>query len=65
MLVRFRPVCPDTINKITAQLNDRVEDESNHIRLAAIDDLDDLEASIAASLDRCRGLIRRAQLRIS
>jgi thermitase len=51
LLVKFRPgVSGDAINKITAGLNDRVEDEIESVSgLAAIDDLDNLEAeSIAA-----------------
>jgi thermitase len=51
LLVKFRPgVSEDAIAKITSQLNDRVEDEIEAVSgLAAIDDLDNLEAeSIAA-----------------
>ncbi len=51
VLVKFRPgVSGDAITKITARLNDRVEDEIESVSgLAAIDDLDNLEAeSIAA-----------------
>ncbi len=51
VLVRFRVgVSPDSIRKIAARLNDRVEDEIESVAgLAAIDDLDDNEAeSIAA-----------------
>ncbi|MBA3257687.1 MAG: hypothetical protein H0T64_13710 [Pyrinomonadaceae bacterium] len=51
VLVKFRPgVSGDAITKITSRLNDRVEDEIESVSgLAAIDDLDNLEAeSIAA-----------------
>jgi len=51
VLVKFRPgVSEDAIAQITARFNDRVEDEIESVAgLAAIDDLDNLEAeSIAA-----------------
>jgi len=51
VLVKFRPgVSANTINEITARLNDRVEDEIESVPgLAAVDDLDNVEAeSIAA-----------------
>jgi thermitase len=51
VLVKFRPgVSVNTINEITARLNDRVEDEIESVPgLAAVDDLDNVEAeSIAA-----------------
>lgn len=51
VLVKFRPgVSANMINEITARLNDRVEDEIESVPgLAAVDDLDNVEAeSIAA-----------------
>ncbi|MGH9968031.1 MAG: S8 family serine peptidase [Pyrinomonadaceae bacterium] len=46
VLVKFRPgVSQEAINRITRQLNDRVEDEIESVPgLAAIDDLDNMEA---------------------
>lgn len=51
VLVRFRPgVSPQAINRITRQLNDRVEDEIESVPgLAAIDDLDNVEAEAIAA----------------
>ncbi len=51
VLVKFRPgVSGDAISKITARLNDRVEDEIESVSgLAAIDDLDNLEAEAIAA----------------
>ncbi|MFN2510705.1 MAG: S8 family serine peptidase [Pyrinomonadaceae bacterium] len=51
VLVKFRPgVSRDAISKISAQLNDRIEDEIESVSgLTAIDDLDNLEAEAIAA----------------
>ena len=51
VLVKFRPgVSANTINEITARLNDRVEDEIESVPgLAAVDDLDNVEAETIAA----------------
>ncbi|CAN5520167.1 hypothetical protein BH20ACI3_BH20ACI3_09380 [soil metagenome] len=51
VLVKFRPgVSGDAITKIASRLNDRVEDEIESVSgLAAIDDLDNIEAELIAA----------------
>ena len=51
VLVKFRPgVSANTINEITARFNDRVEDEIESVPgLAAVDDLDNVEAETIAA----------------
>lgn len=51
VLVKFRPgVSANTINEITSRLNDRIEDEIESVPgLAAVDDLDNVEAETIAA----------------